>query len=594
MDRRRFLQACSALGLSGTLFPGALYARVSEQTPTGSTSQQTLDGPALRESTAADGLSVAITPEQVASAAAVAGLEFTVEERTMIAEDLTEALSGYESLRDIGLPNSRVPSMTFDPRIGGAELPSKTRRDGLQMEFETAERPARDEDLAFAGVRTLATLLRTRQVSSVELTELFLSRLRRYDDQLQAVISYTEKRAMDAARAADRELDAGEWRGPLHGVPYGAKDLLAIEGYPTTWGAKPYKNQTINETATVIRKLDDAGAVCVAKLSLGALAWGDVWFGGTTKNPWNTEQGSSGSSAGPGSAVAAGCVPFAIGSETLGSIVSPSTRNGVTGLRPSFGAVSRHGAMTLSWTMDKLGPMARSVVDCAIVLNAIRGKDDADPSTIDLPFSFDPEQEISDLRIGYLQSAFEEDYPGVEADRAALNVLERMTSAIQPVEWPETPPAGPILNTLQVEAAAAFDDLTRSGLDDMMVRQERNAWPHVFRAARLVPAVEFIQMNRHRTMLMQEMHRTMEALDVVITPTYAGGTLGITNLTGHPCVCLPNEFALLEDADADSPRREPRSFTLIGGLYKDAEVVRVAHAFQKETDFHTRRPPVGS
>jgi Asp-tRNA(Asn)/Glu-tRNA(Gln) amidotransferase A subunit family amidase len=594
MDRRRFLQACSALGLSGTLFPGALYARVSEQTPTGSASQQTLDGPAFRTSLAAQPPSVEITPAQVASAAAVAGLEFTEEEQTMIAEDLTEALSGYETLREIGLPNSRLPSMTFDPRIGGARLPQKTRLDGLQMAFETAERPARDEDLAFAGVRTLATLLRTRQVSSVELTELFLARLREYDDQLQAVITYTEKRAMDAAKAADRELDAGEWRGPLHGVPYGAKDLLAIEGYPTTWGAEPYKNRTINETATVIRKLDEAGAICLAKLTLGALAWGDVWFGGTTKNPWNVEQGSSGSSAGPGSAVAAGCVPFAIGSETLGSIVSPSTRNGVTGFRPSFGAVSRHGAMTLSWTMDKLGPMARSAVDCAIVMDAIRGGDAADPSSVDLPFSFNPEQDLTDLRIGYLRSAFEEDYPDVEADRAALDVVKTLTSGIEPVEWPDTPPAGPILNTLQVEAAAAFDDLTRSGLDDMMVRQERNAWPHVFRAARLVPAVEFIQMNRHRTMLMQEMHRAMEPFDVVVTPAYAGGTLGITNLTGHPCVCLPNEFAPLEDADAASPRREPRSFTLIGGLYKDAEVARVAHAYQQQTDFHTRRPPVGS
>jgi Asp-tRNA(Asn)/Glu-tRNA(Gln) amidotransferase A subunit family amidase len=249
--------------------------------------------------------------------------------------------------------------------------------------------------------------------------------------------------------------------------------------------------------------------------------------------------------------------------------------------------------MTLSWTMDKLGPMARSAVDCAIVMDTIRGRDAADPSSVDLPFSFNPDRDLLDLRIGYLQSAFEEDYPGVEADRAALDVLKSLTADIAPVEWPDTPPAGPILNTLQVEAAAAFDDLTRSGLDDMMVRQERNAWPHVFRAARLVPAVEFLQMNRHRTMLMQEMHQTMESFDVVITPTYAGGTLGITNLTGHPCVCLPNEFVPLEDAAADSPRREPRSFTLIGGLYKDAAVARVAHAYQKETDFHTRRPPVG-
>lgn len=599
IDRRRFLQACSALGLSGTLFPGALYAEVSGTHPTSSESQygEGLDGPDLGRNLSPEATAsgeAAITAEHVSAAAAIAGLEFTEDERAAIAEDLTEALSGYESLREIGLPNHRLPSMTFDPQIGGASLPSKSRSDGVTMDFDTAERPAREEDLAFAGVATLATLLRTRQVSSVELTELYLARLRRFDDQLEAVITYTEERAMDAARAADAELDAGEWRGPLHGVPYGAKDLLAIEGYPTTWGAEPYKNQTINETATVIRKLDEAGAVCIAKLTLGALAWGDVWFGGTTKNPWNVEQGASGSSAGPGSAVAAGCVPFAIGSETLGSIVSPSTRNGVTGLRPSFGAVSRHGAMALSWTMDKLGPMARSAVDCAIVLDAIRGPDDADPSSIDLPFAFNPNDNVMNLRVGFLESAFEQDYPGSDADRAALDVLRGRVSGLTPVEWPESPPAGPILNTLQVEAAAAFDELTRSGADDMMVRQERNAWPHVFRAARMVPAVEFVQMNRHRTVLMQEMHRVMEPFDVVITPTYAGGTLGITNLTGHPCICLPNEFAPVEDAGPDSPRREPRSFTMIGGLYKDAEVALLAHAYQEETDFHTQRPPIGA
>jgi len=585
IDRRQFLQACSALGLSGTLFPGALYATAVEA------SSARGDGPALRPRN--DGrVPVSITPEQVSSAAAVAGLDFSDDETEMIAEDLTEALSGYETLRDVGLPNARRPALRFDPHIDGRAVPEKGENDGLNLPFDAGTRPERNEDLAFAGVATLASLLRAGEVTSVELTELYLSRLHRFDDKLNAVITYTEERAMEAARRADAQISAGNWRGPLHGIPYGAKDLLAVEGYPTTWGAEPYRNQVIDETATVIEKLDEAGAVCMAKLSLGALAWGDVWFEGTTRNPWNVEQGSSGSSAGPGAAVAAGCVPFAIGSETLGSIVSPSTRNGVTGLRPTFGAVSRHGAMALSWSMDKLGPMARSAVDCAIVYDAIRGKDDRDPTTVDAPFAFPASPNASDVSIGYVASAFETEYDGVDGDRETLERIKAAFPRVEPMEWPSTPPVGPILKMLEVEAAAAFDDLTRSGADDTMVRQERNAWPHVFRAARLVPAVEYIQMSRHRADLIRRTNDVMADFDVVVAPTYAGSTLGLTNLTGHPCVCLPNELAPVDEAPADSPRRQPRSITLIGGLYKEGAILQVAAAVQEVTDTHLKRPPI--
>ncbi|WP_245846192.1 amidase [Longibacter salinarum] len=587
VDRRKFLQACGTLGLSGTLFPGALYASVREASAGSGKGLQ--NGPI--RSPISDG-GVEVTAEQVEAAAEIAGLDFSKEESTMIAEELTSALDGYETLREVGLPNSQVPALMFDPRVSGAKIPTSPDPEGVDLSLDSVPRPKSEEDLAFAGLAKLASLLRAQKVSSVELTELFLSRLRQYDDTLEAVITYTEERAMDAARRADEEIDAGDWRGPLHGIPYGAKDLLAIEGYPTTWGAEPYKKQTIDETATVVQKLDEAGAVCIAKLSLGALAWGDVWFGGTTKNPWNVEQGSSGSSAGPGSAVSAGCVPFAIGSETLGSIVSPSTRNGVTGHRPTFGTVSRHGAMALSWTMDKLGPMARSALDCALVYDAIRGIDPEDPFSVEAPFVMNPSSDVSELRVGFLKSAFEEDYDGAEADRKALAVIRDLAGDVVPVEWPESPPVGPILKTLEVEAAAAFDDLTRNGLDDQMVRQERNAWPHVFRAARLVPAVEFLQMNRHRAELMKRTHAALKNVDVVVAPTYAGSTLGLTNLTGHPCVCLPNEFATVEDAPSDSPRRQPRSFTIIGRLYHDADVLRLAHAYQERTDFHTRRPPI--
>ena len=520
VDRRRFLESCSALGLTG-LFPGALYAQVndaSEETPP--TAQ---DAP--------------ISVEDVVAAEEIAGLSFNAEERELIVEGLNEKLQQYEELREVKLPNAVVPSSTFDPRIGGATIPE----DGTPMQWtpQPVERPSSDEDLAFMTVAELAYLLSTQQVTSMELTELYLRRLKRYDSTLRFVITYTEDRARRQAEQADAEIAAGNWRGPLHGIPWGAKDLLAVEGYTTTWGATPYQDQTIDATAAVVQMLDEAGAVLIAKLTLGALAWGDVWYGGTTKNPWNIEQGSSGSSAGPGSAVAAGCVGFAIGSETLGSIVSPSTRNGVTGHRPTFGAVPRTGAMALSWTMDKLGPMARSAEDCALVFDAIRGVDAGDPATVEMPFPYQQGFDVTDLRVGYLPDAFDGDYGNAEADQAVIDVLRTdLGLTLEPMALPTDLPIQAMLNTLDVEAAAAFDELTRTRGVDEMVRQGENTWPNVFRTARFVPAVEHVQMSRARTLLMQRMHEVMQDVDVFVSPSYRGGTLRITNLTGHPlCAC---------------------------------------------------------
>jgi len=570
LDRRQFVQACSSLGLTG-LFPGALYAQVAEEQ----------DGE--DESP--------ITTEHIAAAETIAGLSFTTEERKLLVENLNENLGQYEAMREHELPNARAPATTFDPRRGGADVPNVSPdEDGADAPLPPVERPGADEDLAFASIPELATLLRSRQVTSEELTELYLQRLRRYDDELRAVITYTEDRALKAARRADEELDAGEWRGPLHGVPYGAKDLLAVEGYETTWGAEPYKNQQIDETATVIETLDAAGAVLVAKLSLGALAWGDVWYDATTKNPWNLDQGSSGSSAGPAAAVSAGCVPFALGSETLGSIVSPSTRCGVTGHRPTFGAVSRHGAMALSWTMDKLGPIARSALDCALVYDALRGADPKDPASVDAPFPFDADRPPSGLRVGYLKAAFEEDYDNKAADQKTLDVLRGLGVDLEPVEWGVDVPVDALLNTLDVEAAAAFDQLTRSGGIDEMVRQGTDTWPNVFRTARHVPAVEHVQMNRLRVDLMEQAHATMQELDVLVSPSFGGGTLGITNLTGHPCVCLPNALRPVEEGP--DVRRQPGSISFIAPLYRDDRALTLAHAVQQETDIHTRRPPI--
>jgi Asp-tRNA(Asn)/Glu-tRNA(Gln) amidotransferase A subunit family amidase len=417
---------------------------------------------------------------------------------------------------------------------------------------------------------------------------MYLVRLERLDPKLESVITLTKELALEQAARADREIAAGRYRGPLHGIPWGAKDLLSTEGYPTTWGAKSHEDQLIDENATVVERLEEAGAVLVAKLSLGALAWGDVWFGGRTRNPWNLEQGSSGSSAGPAAATAAGLVGFSIGSETWGSIVSPSTRCGVTGLRPTFGRVSRHGAMALSWTMDKLGPICRSVEDCALVLEAIHGPDGRDATAVDLPFAWDAGIDATRLRLGYVKSLFEapldeEDESAAEVrehDLATLEKLREIGFDLVPIELPDLPVES-LAFILSAEAAAAFDDLTRSGRDDLLVRQVRYAWPNVFRQARMIPAVEYIQANRVRTILIQRLAAILEAIDVYVVPSYGGDHLLMTNLTGHPAVVLPNGFK--EDGT-------PTSITFMGRMFGEAELLAVAKAYQDATPFHTKYP----
>ncbi|MGH7576320.1 MAG: amidase, partial [Longimicrobiales bacterium] len=381
------------------------------------------------------------------------------------------------------------------------------------------------------------------------------------------------------------EIAAGRYRGPLHGIPWSAKDLLATRGYRTTWGAKPYEDQMIDLDATVVERLDAAGAILVAKLTLGALAQGDVWYGGRTRNPWNPEQGSSGSSAGSSAATVAGLVGFAIGTETLGSIVSPSTRTGATGLRPTFGRVSRHGAMALVWSMDKIGPICRSVEDCALVFDAIRGPDGHDPTLRDVPFNWAATVRPADLRIGYYSSAFDSQESDRDRERkpfddATLDVLRSLGANLIPIETPAQYPLGALRSAiLSVEAAAAFDELTRSGRDQLM---ERSSWPNTFREARLVPAVEYIQAMRVRTLVMQAMHEVMRDIDVLVAPSFAGNALLLTNLTGHPCVVLPNGFR---------PDGTPVSISFIGKLYGEAEALALAKAYQDATEFHTRVPP---
>jgi Asp-tRNA(Asn)/Glu-tRNA(Gln) amidotransferase A subunit family amidase len=408
---------------------------------------------------------------------------------------------------------------------------------------------------------------------------MYLERLKKYGSKLECVITLTEELALQQAKRADAEIAAGKYRGLLHGIPYGAKDLLATKGYPTTWGAAPYKEQVINEDATVIKRLEEAGAVLVAKLTMGALAWGDVWYGGKTRNPWNLEQGSSGSSAGSASATSAGLVAFAIGTETWGSIVSPSTRCGVTGLRPTYGRVSRSGAMALSWSMDKIGPICRSVEDCAIVFNAIYGPDGKDQTLYDLPFNYETGVDISTLRIGYLKEAFEKDTTNTAFNERALETLSLMGIKLIPLELPQLP-VYDISFILSAESAAAFDELTRSNRDDLLVRQIKNAWPNVFRQSRFIPAVEYINANRIRYLMIQEMAKIMERIDVYVTPSF-GENLLLTNLTGHPCVVVPNGF---------NEKGSPVSISFIGKLFGEAEALALAKKYQDATGFHLKHP----
>jgi Asp-tRNA(Asn)/Glu-tRNA(Gln) amidotransferase A subunit family amidase len=525
--------------------------------------------------------SLRISTGMVAEGEKIIGLEFTPSERDSMLDELDANLGFYEDMRQIDIDNSVSPALLFNP------LPPGFVVDTIQTPVQWApplktELPENIEDLSFYSVRDLAELIRTRKVTSLQLTKLALSRLKRYDPDLHCVITLTEELALEQAARADSEIASGHYRGMLHGIPYGAKDLLAAKRYKTTWGAMPYKDQIIDRDASLIEKLEQAGAVLVAKLSLGALAWGDVWYADTTRNPWNLEQGSSGSSAGPAAAVSAGLVPFAIGSETWGSIVSPSTRCGTTGLRPTFGRVARTGAMALSWSMDKLGPICRTVEDCAIVFDAIRGPDGADQTVIDASFDYVSGIDLRDVRIGYLKEDFQRDTVYQEQNTAALERLRELGANLVEIELPDLP-VEPLQIILSAEAAAAFDDLTRSGRDDLLVRQIKNAWPNVFRASRFIPAVEYIQANRIRSILIKEMEHIMAEVDVYVSPTFEGDDLLLTNLTGHPCVVLPDGF---------NDDGEPTSITFIGKLFDEATLLGVAKEYQDATGFHLKHPPL--
>jgi Asp-tRNA(Asn)/Glu-tRNA(Gln) amidotransferase A subunit family amidase len=639
INRRAFLNACTSAGIASPLLPGILYtlaAQAQESAPAASSTATPNTGSESKAPTLPK-----ITPEMIDRAGELAGVgPFTDPQKKMMLDGLNDQRDGYAQIRALKIENDIPPAFVFHPGPAAKPAESSVVFEGTtpQLVFDDAESgepkaPANLEDLAFASVLELANLIFHRKITSVALTQMYIDRLKRYDSQLHFVITLLEDRAMAQAKAADEDLENGLYRGPLQGIPWGAKDLLAVKGYPTTWGAGGFEQQTFKEDATVVQRLDAAGAVLVAKFSLGALAMGDKWFGGRTRNPWNPALGSSGSSAGSASAVAAGCVGFAIGSETLGSISSPSTRCGTTGLRPSFGMVPRTGAMALSWTMDKLGPICRSVEDCALVLDVIHGPDGKDLSAgASIDFHWNPDFDWRSLRIGYFKSDFDppaapqlkevapnetpeetktredtnaalqDEYTRQTYDnkyeQAALAALTKMGVSLIPVELPKLP-WDAMVPLLTAEAAAAFDDLTMSGRDKLLTEQGPEDWPNFFRATRFYPAVEYIQANRARTLAVRQFAKLFEKVDIIVTPSTEEQLIA-TNLTGNPAVILPNG---LRGADAPPPPAiddgnhddiggpgTPVSITFLGALYQDAKLAVFSHAYQEATGFGKLHP----
>ncbi len=502
----------------------------------------------------------------------IAGLELTEDERTRTARSVQQSLAAFAELRKVDVGYDVAPALTFFP-VPPRPAAAVKRNQATPVETPVVRRPESAEELAFLSVVELSALIRSRQVTSTELTKLYLERLKRFDPLLKCVVTFTEDVALKQAAQADREIAAGHIRGALHGIPWGAKDLISYPGYPTTWGATPFKARVIDGKATVAARLEEAGAVMLAKLSLGALAMGDQWFGGRTRSPWDPRTGSSGSSAGSASAAAAGLVGFAIGSETLGSIVSPCRACGATGLRPTFGRVSRHGCMTLAWTMDKLGPITRSIEDCALVFDAIHGADGLDFAAVDQPFEWPPRSDLAALKVGFI-----EDSRRSSEDREELRILRKLGFELIPITLPDELPVRAITLMLGTEASAAFDELTRKHVTEGL-----NSWPDTFRQGEFVPAVEYLRAARVRTKLMHAMEERMAAVDLYVS---SGQDLTITNLTGHPSVVFPMGFRDRNGRDM------PGSVVLTGRLYGESTLLAVARAFQHATGDHLKRPPI--
>ena len=592
--RRGFISYFASVGLSSTLLPGVLWARVQEVK------------------------AERITDAMLKDALAVAGLDFTDEQRQQMLTGVNQNLTRYADLRQIAIDPNISPPLYYSPLVPGTRLDRAVKP--LRASAPPAlRRPASLEDVAFWPLAHLAQLLKTRQVTSVELTRMYLDRLSRFNATLNFVVTYTDELAMRQAQQADREIAAGQYRGPLHGMPWGCKDIIAVPGFPTQWGSGAFRGQVIDTEATVVRLLREAGSVMLAKLTTGELASGDQWFGGRTNSPWDPTEGSSGSSAGPASATAAGCVAFGIGTETSGSILSPSTICGVTGLRPTFGRVSRYGAMTLSWTQDRIGPLCRTVEDCALVFHAIARADEQDLSVIDLPFNWDADLDVRKLRVGYLAPAFQEPSRHADWKRNDAQVLETVKAlgiTPEPFELPSMP-VSVTAGILGAESGASFDAFIRGGHDQNMTNKTRASG---MRQSRVVPAVEYLQTQRVRAMIMRQFAAAVSKFDVYLAPYIdmragaagrpegagtdgRGGLAGraggsdaappapppsairdhfqAANLCGYPAVSVPNGF---------TAEGRPTSITFLGRLYAEAEMLAVARAYQERAGFHLKHP----
>ncbi len=585
-NRRRFLSYFSGIGLGSSLLPGVLWAQTQAKT------QQ-------------DGAAPRVTDEMIKNALEVAGLTFSDEDRKAVLEGVNRSLTSFEEVRKIEIPNDVAPPFYFSPIVPGMKV-NRT-REPLRFSAPVVKRPANLEDVAFWPVVQLAQLIKTKQATSVDLTQMYLARLYKYNGKLNCVVTFLDDAAMAQAKKADAEIAAGKYKGPLHGIPWGAKDIIAVKGYKTTWGSGAYKDQMIPEDASVVEMLRDAGAVLLAKLTSGELAEGDQWFGGQTKNPWNTELGSSGSSAGPGSATAGGCVGFAIGTETSGSILSPSGRCGVTGLRPTFGRVSRHGVMALSWTQDRLGPMCRYAEDCAVVMSVIAKPDGRDLSVSEVPFNWNAHLDIHKLRVGYLKDGFDEvrDAAQKAMNEKAVQEVEKLGFKLVPVKIPDW---AINVSSYEVESAVFFDELLRSGRDKQLSNPRRG---NGFRSARLIPAVEYLQSQRARTIMMMKLAESTADVDVYLVPANNGGGGGGRGRGGAGAgrgrgfdpnqarrSVIQRHFAMANTAcypainvvHGFTEAGTPGSLTFYARPFGEAELLAVAKAYQDATGFHLKHP----
>ena len=530
------------------------------------------------------GQDTTVQKKDIISSTKLFDLNFTTKEIDTLYSDVIDNIANYKAMHQLNLPNSVPLSLWQTPVVAGMHF-NKLQKNITWKLDNTVSLPNNKNDLAFYSIEQLASLIKNKKISSLALTQFFIDRIKKWGDTLQCVISLQEDIAYAQAKKADAELAAGKYRGLLHGIPYGLKDLFAVKGTKTTWGAAPYQNQIIDEDAYVYTKLKEAGAVLVAKFTLGALAMGDYWFGGRTKNPWNLKYGSSGSSAGSASATVAGLVPFAIGTETWGSIVSPSTTCGATGLRPTFGSVSRTGAMALSYSLDKIGPICRSAADAAIVFNYIHGTDGKDGSAVNMPFNYSPQKDIHQLKIAYAKNYFDKIKDTSRNEFKVLEEFKKLGVKLIPVNFPDSG----IYNfnimdvVIGVECAAQFDEMTRLNIDDALTRQTKNDWPNQFRTARFVPAVEYVNAQRHRYTLMQKVNEVIQQYDVIICPSRGDGNQSaITNLTGHPVVCVPTGF--------DKKLNLPTGISFVGNLYDEATILSIAQAYQKATQWNKLHP----